>query len=91
MGDYDNRTIIPTKDQFLIETSPFHYHLIDFTQTLSLSTLLYKLNLSHADEGFINWTEKNGYAQLRMYKDMKLIHTGQFPEYRVKMVKVTFK
>ena len=87
MGDYDNMMIFPRKDQFLIETSRFHYHLIDFTQELDFSMLLYKLQLTQADKGFIKWTAKHGYAQLRIGHG-KIIRMGVFPDYELKMLAV---
>ena len=90
MADYDFVTAIPRKTAYLYRTSPHHYHIIDFTEKLSLQQLVFKLQLMHADRGFIQWVHKNGYAQLRVFPGFKTLHEGTYPSYPLKFMEVKF-
>lgn len=90
MADYDNKVVIPRRAEFMYETQPHHYHIIDFTARLTLAQLVYRLKLFGADAGFIRWVEKNGYAQLRISNDFTMIQEGIYPTYRLRFMEVKF-
>jgi len=90
MADYDFMMAVPRKTAFLYRTSPYHYHVIDFTEKLSLQQLIFRLKLMHVDRGFIQWVEKNGFAQLRLSHEFQTLHEGTYPSYPLKFMEVKF-
>ena len=87
VGDWDNciyGSPVTAKTEFLIETSPNHYHVIDFGQSSSLESLIKEQTLRGCDPSFIRATKAYGFSQLTIHG--KIIKRGKMPCFPLRIV-----
>lgn len=91
MGDYDCSFYLPpdklSSNEWLIQSSPGHYHIFDFSQDLNLTHLVAEMEVRFCDRQFIKMTKKRGFAQLCL-KGL-LMQKGSPPKFRLRLVYVT--
>lgn len=90
MGDFDFSYHFPSpkhiSNEWIVQSSPGHYHIFDFSRNLNLTELLDEMDVRYCDRQFIEMAKKRGFAQLCL-KGL-LIQKGSPPKFRLRLVYV---